>query len=465
MNNTELLPWFGVVFLIVMAWTIIAPYLRGTSDLLTAWNLFLLGSAMFIGMGCFEVAVTPLHWKQLQWFQPTKAEANWYIMANTLFFTTIFLSYYLNPLTRALPARCLNKWPPDTVPVTLFVLVCCYFTIVGYLLFRNSVFLGPLMLNLSHKATVFASVFSFLLWYRNRLNLAWFFLFIGVLVAACLYSMVVFTGRRLLLSVLVAPVVCVYWSHVRYWRPTRAVAFMCVAGLLIFVSALIYSSFRWFSVGRYAVERNTANVVQKLKEQVKGRNWIESFVSNKLHYFAQYATHYSLLTQRYVANGQLTPKPFNSLVFIAAYPIPRRIWPDKPLTVSEYLVHEIVGERGTNWGLGIAGHGAYEGGLLAVIIYGFLWSFGIRFIDDPLKRQSTNPFLLSIFATCAPHVLGWSRGDIAIVTIECLECFFFAGILSIAARVLFGTVRRARPLGTYPPGSRLVYDARSSAIR
>jgi hypothetical protein len=46
---------------------------------------------------------------------------------------------------------------------------------------------------------------------------------------------------------------------------------------------------------------------------------------------------------------------------------------------------------------------------------------------------------MAVFAAAAPHIVGWVRGDLGVMTIETAECFVFVIILSISARVLFGT--------------------------
>jgi hypothetical protein len=110
-----------------------------------------------------------------------------------------------------------------------------------------------------------------------------------------------------------------------------------------------------------------------------------------------------------------------------------------------------------SWGVNVVGHTAYEGGLWVAALYGFLAAVGLRFLDDPLLRQPTNPFMMAVFAAAAPHIVGWPRGDIFVMTVETAECFLFVVILSVSARVLFGTDRstqtwalpHARPFRQY----------------
>jgi hypothetical protein len=64
---------------------------------------------------------------------------------------------------------------------------------------------------------------------------------------------------------------------------------------------------------------------------------------------------------------------------------------------------------------------------------------GIRFIDDPLQRQPTNPFLLAILITSSTHILTWPRGDIFNMTVESAQSILFAFLIALGGRFLFGT--------------------------
>jgi hypothetical protein len=442
MNNSQPLVWYGIAVIFVSTLLIIVPYLRGKSDLLTGWNILLLGMAMFMGIGCLEVRYGDWTWPQLQWFQPTRGEVQWYMAVSTVFWIFLLLGYYYNPLSKALARQRLRKWPPLGAPVYLFVLVFCGAIVALSLLTPRVTFIGPVLSNLSHKAAVFACVFSFMLWYRDRINLIWLLLFIGVFLSAALFSMVVFSGRRLLLSIFLGPVLCIYWTHARHWRPAKCMTALAMAATLILAVSAVYSTFRWFSRGPDKQERTAKSVLAQLSGLREKEGLFRGIMANKLHYFSQWSVHYSFLTKRYVDMGRLTPRPLNTLAFLATYPIPRRIWPDKPQTVGITVPHEMEGIVSTNWGVGIPGHGAYEGGVIVVILYALLIAVGIRLMDDPLRDQPGSPFLIALHAAAYPHVIAIPRGDLGIMVIETVECFVFAILVSVACRMVFGTEQR-----------------------
>jgi hypothetical protein len=105
------------------------------------------------------------------------------------------------------------------------------------------------------------------------------------------------------------------------------------------------------------------------------------------------------------------------------------------------MPQEIAHITSTNWGLGPAGHAAYEGGIFAMLLYAVLTALGIYWLDDPLRSQPENPFLISLHAAALPHVAGFARGDFGIMTIETVECFLFTVVLAFVCRMLLGTER------------------------
>jgi len=454
MQNTEPLVLYGTVVNVIVACFILIPYLRGKSDLCTAWNVLLVGVGLFVGVGCYEVRWGDFDWPQLQWFQPSVAEVTWFMWATTAFLVTLFLSYYYNPLATYITSRTFRKWAPENGGTLLFGLFYCIALASAALVSKQVFFVGLVLFQLSHKALVFGCVFAFILWYRNKSNLLWLGVFLAVLAWASMYAMLVYTGRRLLLAVFLGPMLYVYWANLRYWRPMRCLSLMALGAVFVFLVGMGYNSFRHFSVVGEKQARTVGNVVRQMKN-MGGGNKFEYVRSHKLHYLSQWAVNYSLVCERYVRMGQLPPRPLNTFKFCLAYPVPRSIWPNKPVAIGEILVHDMVGYANTNWGVGIAGHGAFEGGILTLIFYAIMTGMGIRFIDDPLRAQPTNPYLIAMLAAAAPNIMAFPRGDMGTMVLETGECFVFVVLINTATRLLYGTnrgtqVRRAiMPSGSF----------------
>jgi hypothetical protein len=297
-----------------------------------------------------------------------------------------------------------------------------------------------LLLNISHKALVFSVVFSFCYWYRDKRNVGILAIFVAAFVLCALDAMVLFRGRRLLLSVAIAPAICMYWLHWRNLPPTRILIRIAIAAFLALAVAAFYSTFRRFdSRAGFSGERTFATTLQAMKD-VSAKDTIGGVTADAYFYFANYAVHYSLLTIQLVENGTIPVEPLHSLAYLATYPIPRDVFPGKPQLLSSRIVTEVLRmPYHTNWGLGIVGTGHHEGGVAVIMLYGVVITLLCRFIDDPLVRQPDNPFLLGVLCTSAPHFTAMIRGDFAIMTSEILESFVFAWALGLLARFIFGT--------------------------
>jgi hypothetical protein len=429
------------------------PYLRHRGELISAWTILLLGIAIFLGLGSIEAWMSPMRFMGLEWFQPTRTEVHRYLGLTTLFMVVLLGAHYYDPASKAVAARCFNKWPPFDVKSCFFVLLVCFLVIGAKAIASQITFLGPIVLNFSHKAIVFSTVFAFALWYQNRRNMLWLALFIGIFLVDCILAALIGGGRRVILAVIAGPILYIYMTHLRHWKPTRGLLFVALASFVMFVVMLMYSSVRHFDRTQGREERSAMNLIAALR-QIGSHHWMQRFSENKIFFLSQQTIHYSLITDHFISTGQLQPKPLNTLVFMAVYPIPRRIWPDKPRALGEVIVHDTVGYATTSWGCGVTGQAVYEGGYITIAIYAYLIMLMTRLVDDPLQRQPTNPFLISMLTAAAPQILAWPRGDLGIMSNEIVECFLFAFALGIVGRFLFGTERssptQSLPEARYP---------------
>jgi len=455
MENCEPLTWYGALVLIILGGLIVIPYLRRKGELISAFNILLLGIAIYIGLGCFEAVTSPMRFPGLQWFQPTKDEVSWFMTASTVFIAALVATYFYNPVSRV-TIHTFNKWPPETVAMYLTVWSACVAVLVLTSLTTQVFFVGKVLMQMSHKAVVFASVFSFMLWFRNRLNFAWLALFIATFLGAALFSTLIGGTRRLLLSVLAGPVICVYMTYVRQWRPTRGMIAVGITTFAVFTLGLMYNAIRHFNVRGEFKERTAVNVIEEVRH-IGERDWLGKFSSDKLRYMSQSNVHYALFTQRSVDSGRLETRYFNTLAFLISWPVPRQIWPEKPRPLGGYIIESVIGWGVTSMGVSIAGHAAYEGGLIVAVLYAFLVAIGLRFIDDPLQRQPANPFLIAVLVSAAPHILAWPRGDLAVMTVETIECIIFVIVLAIVTRALFGTQRQFQSARATIPRANVVY--------
>lgn len=226
----------------------------------------------------------------------------------------------------------------------------------------------------------------------------------------------------------------------------------------IFVVGLMYSTIRHFDRVGTRKARTAASALEAVK-QLDSHKWLERFSQNMLWSFSQQVVHYALIVDRFTQTGELEKKPLNTFHFLLVYPIPRAIYPDKPRSLGRSITFGVLG-RTTTWGTGVAGQSKYEGGLIVAAMFGYFIAFIVRLFDDPLNRQITNPFLIGMLASAGMHLIAWPRGDLAVMTFEIVECFFFVWVFAIVCRFLFGT--SPAPRGAAPTVSGYQFARHSS---
>src|SRR3954454_17826593 len=286
MPNSDPLVLFGFAVLAVMGGVILVPFLRGKSDLLTSWNTMLLGIGIFVGVAAIEVKFVPrLPYEELNWFQPTDKEVSWFMWANSAFIATLLISFYGNGPAKRFAQKRFAKWPELTTPVTFFTLGCCSVVMVLSVIFRHVVFLGPLFFNLALVCAPAVSVFSFALWYKNRINFAWLILFLALFSGVSIYAMVVSGGRRLLMSVFLGPVLVAYGVNVKYWGKGKILLTLALACILVTGVGVVYSKFRYSTVA--AKERSAKSIVGQMREMRKQGDFFAALGKGPLDYFAQ----------------------------------------------------------------------------------------------------------------------------------------------------------------------------------
>ena len=245
-------------------------------------------------------------------------------------------------------------------------------------------------------------------------------------------------GRRPVLSMFLGPVLCIYGTHGRHWNRPKLFLTLAVACLFVFAVGVVYAKFRWYNL-TIQEKRTTSGILQQM-QNIRTQGDLFSVLSKTgISYFGQNNALFGMLTARYIEQGALDPIPLNSLRFLITYPIPRKLWPEKPEVVGIKVVRDTSHIWGTNWGLGFVGQGAYEGGIPALVLYSFLLAILVRFLDEPFRLQPDNLFLIYMQATVIPHVVGIPRGDMATMVQQVLQGVLFVLLLGWVCRAIFGT--------------------------
>lgn len=449
MPNSDSLEAFGLILIAIVGAFLVVPILRGSREIITAWNVLLLGIIAFTGIGSIEVKyATSMGFPTLEWFQPTIPEMKWYMWTSGLMVAAILLFYYRFTWAKSFGQRCLRTWPEFSTPLAFFVIGICFFLMALSRVAHHMPFIGPFSLNLAVIGATAACVFSFMLWNRNRSNLGWLAVFFGVFAVCAIYDMLVSGGRRPLMSLCFAPVICIYSTQARNWSRAKLFVVIGLSAVAVLSVGAVYSKFRWYN--KQGEGRTASGVIQQMHKVRETGDLFSAVKQGGLGYVSQSNALFALLTKRYISQGALTPSPLNTLRVLITYPIPRKWWPAKPQAIGIKVVHETSHIPNTNWGLGFAGQIAYEGGILAIIVYAALLVVLVRAIDEPVRLQPDNPFLIFLYATVLPNIAGIPRGDVGLFTAQVLQGVLLAMILGYACRLFFGTKQSLASASTMP---------------
>ncbi|MFV1965323.1 MAG: hypothetical protein ACC628_07855 [Pirellulaceae bacterium] len=423
---------FACLFIVVMMLLVLVPYLLGRSDLPTSWNLFLIGSANFIGASSIGAATSEAHYIEYD-------DGDYYrfFLGVVTFYTTLVLTYYWVKIPRRVAGLALLKWPPVTVPVLFLMVPIAPIFIMGARLLPPIPFLSPLLFQVGVKAVVFTLVLAFVAWYKQKYNPILLATWPAVLGAGLILGITFGTGRRPIVAILLAIPICLYWLRWRYRRPVMNVL-LASAVLAIFAIVMgAYTQVRHRGRGA-GVERTFDYAVESL--QIASE---KIFTPRTVALLGQNAGECSLLAI-HMYTHDLPPQPFHSLFYVLVNPIPRMLWHDKPTALGSTLPKDgrtlyRIGFTRSTWGPGIVGHGYHEGGPVMLVFYGILFGMVLRLFDELLMRQPDNPYLLGCFTAISSHIIGWPRGDIGTFALQIIFGVLMVLIIRSIGRLVFGT--------------------------
>jgi hypothetical protein len=447
-STYNLLTWSGWAIVVVCMLAVIVPYWRGKSDLLTAWNFALVGMAIFLGVAALEAVDPPKRiFEEKMSFEFPDDYYVATLVRNIFFLACALFFYYVFPLGKKFASRRFVNSPPwSPLAFGTLLAICGGVAAVSIILSRGEAgFLNKSFLNLGQKAVTFGVAFAFYAWYRNRFSPISLVILLAVVAVATVYAMGVSHGRRLLLCIAFAPMAVAYWTNWRYKRPVRVLLVGGVGLVCVLTIGLWYQTFRFFDRGKQAQERTFANALQAAS-QVDVEAMLQQVGEWKWR-LAQGAYLYSNVVKRLVDTGVLDEEPLYTFQYLVTYPIPRRYWEDKPFPLGARIVTDVLNlPYNTNWGLGVAGQAYYEGDWYALVAYAALFVILVRLIDEPLKREPNNPYLIAALASASLYVVAWPRGDLGVQGTEILECFLFLLAMQWAGALLTGAKRGAYAL-------------------
>lgn len=433
-NLDSLLYQVSAGFSVLMVLMVIVPYLLGRSDLVTTFNMFLGGSFIFIGLSGMSSAEL-MHYK---WY-PSEVFYKYFI-GLAVFYSILFLSYYLLRFPGRLAGRNLLTWPSVTTS-SMFILAIVAAIIGTLALFPIPFpFVSQLQFQFFVRCGPFAVVFAMAAIRRDKSNPVLWGTLVAILAAMLLTSMAFGGGRRFALSLLLVIPIYIYWVWLRY-KP--AVVAMVLLGIGAVGSFIFMEAFDTVRHRTTDAERGVDRAFESLK--LTGRGGKERTFDVKR--FSQNSVETTLFTIFLYESrdSQFEKSLFHAPFFVLVNPIPRTFWKGKPKSFG-YTLPMVVGlkvgmkgYRKVNWGVSPVGQGYHDGGLWVIAIYAFGIAFCLRFFDDLLLRQPDNPFLLGFLGAASGHIIALPRGGIDVMSINIIACTITLLLLGFAGRLFLGS--------------------------
>jgi hypothetical protein len=414
-------------------------------DAISWRNLFLLGFLHFYGMGCWFAArgyVTR--------GVPNQQTGLGLMAAGTALFFALFMvttwwAVRWRWTTRFLPSLNLPITGPGVIGSAIILL--------------GLAFLGATIIQLSYAGALIAflrgqlaatavGLATYYLIARRFNPLAWS-LFIGTLLAAVLIGVVGSSGRRMLLGSLLAVPWMWFFTVWRYRGAAANFGRVGIGALIGFLAVIVYTPIRFQDAGKMAVGATIGRRIDQLSEIVQdplalvNQKIIDSIV------YTDAPSNTNFIIENYPENYPYTPGA--GLLWMAANPIPRSIWPGKPEALGVIIQEQM--HAPSNLGPGIVGHGWAEGGFLGIAGYAIAFGVIAAVIDRALAVRAWNPFFVAVIGSNLGNIFGLARGDTPLFLLEFLSGVVLSvGILYII-KLTYGPIAAAfPPLWTGLPG-------------
>ena len=420
---------FGFLMVFAPLAAILYNYLVLGDDLITVRHLFLLGCAKFFGVAALTTGITQLYRGNHPF-----SDVWLLFMGTAIFFVMFWWAYNRWNLPQRIAASRWRRSPSPNVGGVLFVGgIGLFLGLLASVLPVEIPVIGQIT-NVLGKLLPAASIALFLFcWLRNPANII-FLAATGFAFMLAVFVALFGAGRHPLFAALIAVPIAWYWARWRYQRPSATIGRILALGVAAAIVILAYSGFRHDYMGEADSGIAMDRIKQLLRFEIDTGGDAESALRED-------AITVSLLCiEEFHRNGD--PEYFHTLWYVLSNPVPRQWWPDKPQAVGESLP-ESLGEFSdgyVNWGPGIIGNAFHDGGLWMAAIYGLVVGGVFRIFDDLLRRQPSNPWLIAILAAMSPKIVAYSRGDIAVYTVELLGlAILFIVILKITGLVFGST--------------------------
>jgi hypothetical protein len=395
--------WFGWSTAIFFSVYVLIRFWRNPTFAVTPFHLLLVGVVNFLGLAAIDVAD-----RQYTLYHAVSEDEVYTYVSNALFFLGFMvLCYHASGsfMERRSASLKLKSQPTATLTYTVVVFGVIFSSLP--FIIPSTIFVSQLLANAAIPMLLFSFVVCAVHWFRNPFNPLNLALVIVMLSLATLASATTF-GRSGQLNLLFTVFIVLYFSKLRHWGKFTILTLGLVCGLLALAAVsglnaarfdvLRFDSFFSFLQSGYA---KLSNAVQYAS------------ISSGIELLGGDAVDAGLATV-YMRDGLGRGETLQMLKWVVLNPIPRElfVFAEKPEGLGFMLPSSLgIGGAGFSLGPSIVGHAIYDGGIWVAVLYGALTGFGVRFADEVVRRNPTNPFVLGAFGVASGSLMMYIRGD------------------------------------------------------
>ncbi|MFN0011017.1 MAG: hypothetical protein ACKVS8_05160 [Phycisphaerales bacterium] len=412
-----LLSMCGLALTIICGLIVAIGYLFRGYPLVSWRNIFLLGFVQFYALTVFLAA--PMEFPS-EFYHPTGEGYARLLVAMPLFLV-VFMLCAKWAMTWEWPNRVVPqvRLPVTTGGVATAALVLATFSIASLALGGGT--FGEAVTFFVRTAISTASVgLAFYLVMRFPKNPLWWSMFLGLFVFAAILSVVGSIDRRNFLSVFFVVPWMWFFYQLRYQRPTRVLSRLAVVASISLVCLIVYNA------GRHRVDEGKATFEKRANQftqlfqnpDFSARNIVQGLILqdtplNTLAIMELYPDRYQHI-------------PLHGLHFYLVNPIPRVIYPSKPVALGVLLQQQF--DIAANLGAGIIGHGWFEAQWLGIIYYAVFFGCLVSVADKLVLQRLDNPFFVVAVGANLGNVLGLPRGETSMF-LDMITAGFFSCLI------------------------------------
>lgn len=416
---TTLIAIYLVLLSAFLCVRVLYQHLRGTHELVSLRNMFTAGFIVF-QLTSAVPAMRGVYNNNFPLSDPGGTGLK-YALMSTVFLVILMLCYnhglgarraaQRTPASRAVPE-------PVMLWIAMLILTCA----AGVLRFGVLIpYVGILAQLLAVAVGASAAGLAGWVWSRRLLNPYVAIPALGIVGINSLIAISGAFGRRELLAVGGGMLWGMWFGHFRYLPVRTSLPRLAAIAILPLTALALYTAVR--DPGEHD---RTAG--QHLQAMAQSGNVLDGLTMMATGQDAGRISMWLVENHR----DRFEQRPLFTLWYLAVYPVPRQMWPDKPEPLS-VLIPAMANMKKVNVGLltmggGIIGQSAAEGGWYAIVIYAAFFGALLRYFDELARVNAINPFVVVPVASAVGQVIGLPRGEVAAFTFVWL---FSVGVSSV----------------------------------